>query len=64
VLGAIRNGRGFAELLVDSDERIVGEHAIRVLGLPALIREKTELGRPKDLAMLAVLRRTLAERGE
>ena len=34
---------------------------IRVLGLPALIEAKEQAGRPKDLAVLPVLRATLDE---
>jgi hypothetical protein len=37
---------------------------VRALTLAALVREKQELARDKDRAVLAVLRRTLRERGE
>jgi hypothetical protein len=37
--------------------------AVRVLDLETLIAVKEELGHPKDVAMLPVLRQTLRERG-
>jgi hypothetical protein len=38
-----------------------GGLTVRVLSLPALIEAKERLGRPKDLAVLPVLRATLDE---
>ncbi len=64
VLGAIGHGHGYQELIADSTERQLGDITVHVLGLEALIRTKLEAGRDKDRAVLAILRRTLEERGE
>jgi hypothetical protein len=64
VLGRIGQGRDYDQLLADSVERTIGDHAVRVLGLAALIRSKEEAGRDKDRAVLPILRRTLAEAGD
>jgi hypothetical protein len=64
VLGRIGHGRGYQELIADSTKRQLGEIAIHVLGLEALIRTKLEAGRDKDRAVLPILRRTLEERGK
>lgn len=61
VLGSIGSGRGYRELIDDSVMHSVGELAVWVLGLEALIREKLETGRDKDRAALPILRRTLEE---
>lgn len=63
VLGQIGHGDGYHELITDSTVRGLGEVTIHVLGLEALIRTKLEAGRDKDRAVLAILRRTLEERG-
>jgi hypothetical protein len=63
VLGRIAGGRGYQELLPESVIQPLGEIAIHVLGLEALIRSKAETNRDKDRAVLAILRRTLEERG-
>ena len=64
LLGAISGGREYEDLLPHTVEMQVAPAArIRVLDLAMLITLKEELGREKDLAMLAVLRRTLQERG-
>jgi hypothetical protein len=61
-LGAIAGDRGYEDLLPDSVvlELADGAH-VRVLSLPALIAAKEQAGRPKDLAVLPVLRATLDE---
>jgi hypothetical protein len=41
--------------------RLTGGRTVRVLSLPALIEAKERAGRPKDLAVLPVLRATLDE---
>jgi hypothetical protein len=64
VLGQIGDGLRYEDLLPETVERTVGGHAIRVLGLAALIRTKEQAGRDKDRAVLAILRRTLRELGE
>ena len=52
----------FAELLGDTVEmKLTGGRAVRVLSLPALIEAKERSGRPKDLAVLPLLRATLDE---
>lgn len=62
VLGQIGAGHGYGDLLGDSVVQPIGALHVRVLGLEALIRSKTEANRDKDRAVLAILRRTLAER--
>ncbi len=61
-LGTIDEGRGYEELLpLTLEMTLSGGRAVRVLGLPALIESKERAGRPKDLAVLPVLRATLDE---
>lgn len=63
LLGAVSGERGYGELLADSVEMEIAPNAVvRVLDLAVLITLKEELGRDKDRAVLAVLRRTLEER--
>ena len=61
VLGTIGLGDGYDQLLADVVERKIGDHRVRTLGLASLIRSKEAAGRDKDLAVLAILRRTLEE---
>jgi len=61
VLGTIGQGDGYDELLSDVVARQIGDHRVRTLGLATLIRTKEAAGRAKDLAVLAILRRTLEE---
>jgi hypothetical protein len=62
VLGSIGDDQSYRDLLPDSIELALSEDtSVRVLSLRALIRLKEKLGREKDRAALAVLRRTLAE---
>jgi len=64
-LGEIDGGKGYEDLLgLASEMKLAGGVAIHVLTLPALIEIKERLGRPKDLAVLPVLRATLDERGQ
>lgn len=61
-LGAIDQDRGYEELLASTVEITLGGGlTVRVLSLPALIEAKERSGRPKDLAVLPVLRATLDE---
>ena len=61
-LGAIDRGRSYEDLLKDATEmKLAGGLSIRVLALTALIEIKERLGRPKDLAVIPVLRATLDE---
>jgi hypothetical protein len=61
-LGTIDQDRGYEELLDQTVEmKLAGGRTIRVLSLPALIEAKERSGRPKDLAVLPVLRATLDE---
>jgi hypothetical protein len=63
LLGMIGAGRGYDELAGESYElRLGGNLKVRVLGLPALIRDKQAVGRDKDQAALALLQRTLEEK--
>jgi hypothetical protein len=62
VLGVIGDNEEYQKLLPDSVEMSLQEGTtVRVLSLRAIIRLKERLGRDKDRAALAVLRRTLAE---
>lgn len=62
VLGAIVGGRGFEDLIADSDVLEIDDGLdVRILSLAALIAIKEELDRDRDRAVLAILRRTLAE---
>jgi hypothetical protein len=62
LLGTIGRGHTFEALLDESIEQPLGAVVVRVLSLPALIRIKQEVAREKDLAVLAILRRTLEEK--
>jgi hypothetical protein len=64
VLGRIGLGHSYQDLIADSTMRPLGEIAVCVLGLEALIRTKIEAGRDKDHAVIPVLRRTLEESGK
>jgi hypothetical protein len=62
-LGAIDEGRGYEDLLPLTATMTLGEGVtLRVLTLEALIEAKERSGRPKDLAMLPLLRAALDER--
>jgi hypothetical protein len=61
VLGTIGQGEGYDQLLSDVVERHIGKNRVRTLGLATLIRTKEAAGRAKDLAVLAILRRTFEE---
>jgi hypothetical protein len=62
VLGSIGDNSSYTELVTDCVELPLSDKTVvRVLSLRTLIRLKEQLGRDKDLATLAVLRRTLAE---
>ena len=61
-LGAIGEAAAYEQLLERTVEMgLSGGLTIRVLSLPALIEAKEQAGRPKDLAVLPVLRATLDE---
>jgi len=61
-LEAIGEGIGYEELLEQTvSMSLSGGMTVRVLSLPALIETKQWTGRPKDLAVLPVLRATLDE---
>jgi len=62
LLGTIGSGHTFETLLPDASEQSLGDLNIRVLSLAALIRIKEETARDKDRAVLAILRRALAEK--
>jgi hypothetical protein len=65
LLGEIGGGRGYEALLPDTINIEVSEQIrVRVLSLRALIREKEEMARQKDRAVLDILRKTLEESGE
>jgi hypothetical protein len=61
-LGSIDGGRAYEDLLQETVEMDLADGlAIRVLGLRSLIGIKERTGRPKDLAVIPVLRATLDE---
>jgi hypothetical protein len=61
-LGSVGEGQTYEDLLDRAPALEVGEGlSVRVLDLPTLIELKEKAGRPKDLAVLPVLRATLAE---
>jgi len=60
-LGTIGRGHDYTTLLDETELRALGSLEVRVLSLSALIRVKEETARDKDRAVLAILRRTLAE---
>ena len=62
VLGAIEESTGYEDLLPDATLLEVAGERTRVLSLERLIRVKEKLSRPKDRAMLPVLRTTLEEK--
>jgi len=56
-------GGGFEELLPHTEQvDIGGGTRVLILDLPTLIRQKEQLGRDRDKAVLPILRRTLQER--
>jgi predicted nucleotidyltransferase len=63
LLGTVGEGVDYSKLLTDTVEVELSKGVtVRVLSLHALIKLKEALGRDKDLAVLAVLRRTLEEK--
>ena len=63
LLGALTDGRGYAELEPRSLPLDFGDGLVaRVLELEALVEIKETLGREKDRAVLPLYRRTLEER--
>lgn len=63
ILGTIGAGHAYDELLASSHTLPLGAFAVRILDRATLIRVKEETARDKDVAVLAALRRTLAEQG-
>ena len=62
-LGHVAPDLGYEDLVADALElRATEELTCRVLGLKRLIEIKQAVGRPKDLAVLPLLRATLMER--
>jgi predicted nucleotidyltransferase len=62
LLGSVGDGLTYDDLLSETNELFLTETlSFRVLNLPALLRLKEHLGRDKDKASLAVLRRTIEE---
>jgi hypothetical protein len=60
VLGEIGNGHDYGELVKTSEAIDIGDGlTVAVLSLEWLIRIKEEVGAPKDLAVLDILRETL-----
>jgi hypothetical protein len=64
LLCELGEGEGYEQLLDDTVELREGDLAIRVLGLPRLVRVKAAAARPKDRLMLPILVATLEERSK
>jgi len=62
VMGAIGKGRDFSSLISECARVDVGDFTVNVLSLELLIQTRREAGRARDLAVLPILERTLAER--
>lgn len=62
VLGAVADGRDYDALLTGTEELLVDQKAVRLLSLETLLEVKERTGRPKDLAVLPLIRHTLDER--
>ena len=61
-LGTVGDGLSYEELVERAPELELEEGlVVRVVDLPTLIQLKEQAGRPKDLAVLPVLRATLRE---
>jgi predicted nucleotidyltransferase len=61
VLGTIETATRYEDVQNDTIELDIGELKVKVLSLRRVIEAKTKAGRPKDLAMLPVLKATLRE---
>ena len=62
LLGTIGRDLGYSDLLPKSNEMDLGDGMrVRVLNLETIIAVKEQLGGEKDVAVLPILRRTLAE---
>ena len=62
VLGTVEEATAYEELVADTVWMEIAGVPVRVLSLERLIAIKEKLSRPKDLAMLLVLRATLEEK--
>jgi hypothetical protein len=61
LLGEMTGGGTYEQVIGNTVELSVFGRSIRVLDLPALIRAKRAVGRPKDLEAIAELEALLAE---
>jgi predicted nucleotidyltransferase len=61
VLGTIEENTRYEDIQADVLDKDLGDFKVKVLSLPRLIEAKARAGRPKDLAMLPVLKATLRE---
>ena len=59
---AVAHGAPITTFDLDLVHRQTAENIDRILDLETLIEAKEDAGRPKDLAVLPILRQTLAER--
>ena len=55
VLGHLTGGKRYEDLAGSAPTMTVGDLAVRVLGVEALLEEKRTLGRPKDRAVAEML---------
>jgi hypothetical protein len=65
LLGVVGKGKGYKELLKETDEvRVSTDLKVRILKLHMLINVKEETARERDKAVLPILRRTLEEKSK
>lgn len=63
-LGSAEHPASYEDLVGDIEQVEMDGHVINLLSLARVIAEKEQANRPKDLAVLSVLRATLAERSK
>ncbi|MBO1322815.1 hypothetical protein [Acanthopleuribacter pedis] len=63
ILATIGKGHDYDDLIQQAKTGSLQSISFRLLDLETLIKTKEEVGRPKDLAVLPVLRATLREKG-
>lgn len=59
ILGELAGGATYDDLVPGSSDLELFGHRVRVMGLRDLLRAKETLGRPKDTAVIEILRETL-----
>jgi hypothetical protein len=62
VLGELAGGQSYDDLIQDAEEIRLEGRAVRLLSLEQLIATKTRANRPKDRAVLALIRHVIEEK--